>query len=148
MPEAVIITPTPFMRMSLVVFVVIWCGGVGVAFIDMLLASDPTAVMPGGMLAFGGFLTARMMNLSVRADTSGLSIRNMLRSARYDWGEVEDFRFSSASPSLPIAKTLHVLLRNGEILTLDVTSRLRLSRTSRRQLDDYLRQLRSWTASP
>ena len=108
------------------------------------LVPRPEALIPLGMLAFGGSLTYRMFRLEVVADDAGLLIRNYYKTRRYSWAEVEEFRLGSAMLGMPFGKVIHALLANGEIVTLDVTMTPALFPRGRKRRERHLRQLQEW----
>lgn len=142
MSEPLRIRQPTALRIYIVAFGVFWCGIVAVGFVS--LVPRPEALIPLGMLMFGGSLTYRMFRLEVVADGTGLLIRNYYRTHRYHWEDVEDFRLGSPMMAMPFGKVIHALLANGEIVTLDVTMRPWLLGRGREQRDRYLRDLRKW----
>jgi hypothetical protein len=57
------------------------------------------------------------------ANEAGLLIRNTFRTWRFTWDEIEDFRVGREMMGLPFGWVVVVLLRNGEVISLDVTAR-------------------------
>lgn len=145
-PEPLRIHQPIAVRVYIGIFGVVWCGFVAAGFVS--LAPHPDSLILFGMFAFGATLTYRLFRLEAVADDSGLLVRNYYRTRTYKWPEVEDFRLGSPTMGLPIGKVIHVLLANGEIMTLDVTMRPWLLRRGKQKLDGYLRQLRAWVGRP
>jgi hypothetical protein len=141
-PEPIRLRQPTALRVYIGAFGIFWCGIVAIGFVGLL--PGPEALIPLGMLGFGGSLMYRSFRLEAVADDTGLLIRNYYRTRRYDWGDVEDFRLGSPMLGMPFGKVIHVLLTNGEIVTLDVTMRPWLFGRGREQRDRYLQQLREW----
>jgi hypothetical protein len=141
-PEPLRIHQPTALRAYIGAFGVFWCGIVAVGFFG--LVPQPEALIPLGMLAFGGSLTYRMVRLEVVADDAGLLIRNYYKTRRYSWAEVEEFRLGSATLGMPFGKVIHALLANGEIVTLDVTMTPALFARGRKRRERHLRQLQEW----
>ena len=140
--EPVRIRQPTALRVYIGAFGVFWCGMVAVGFVS--LVPRPEALIPLGMLAFGGSLMYRMLRLEAVADEAVLFIRNYYKTRRHDSADVEDFRLGSPMLGMPFGKVIHVLLLDGEIVTLDVTMRPRLFGRGREQRERYLQQLREW----
>jgi hypothetical protein len=143
-PEPLRIRQPTALRAYIGGFGVFWCVLVSVGFFG--LAPRPEALIPLGMLAFGGSLTYRMFRLEAVADDGGLLIRNYYKTRRYSWGEIEDFRLGSPMLGMPFGKVIHALLVNGEIVTLDVTMMPALLGRGRKRRENHLRQLQEWVA--
>ena len=126
------------LRLYVGAFAMLWCG--------VLLGAVLTAfnVIPLFMLAFGLTFMYRMFSLAVVADESGLLVRNNFRTRRFRWDEVEDFRIGGPMMNMPFGKVIHVLLHNGEIMTLDVTMRPWILGGGRAKLEHHLRELKAW----
>jgi hypothetical protein len=115
--ERVEIRPPMAQRVYIVAFGVFWCGFLAVTIVG---THSATSVVPLIMLALGATMFYRMFQLSVIADETELLIRNHFGTKHVQRSEIEDFRASRAM-GMPFGKAIHVLLRNGEIMTLDVT---------------------------
>ena len=127
-------------RIYIVIFGVVWCAFV----VSAVFTVDSTAALiPVLMLVFGGTFMFRMANLAVFADDSGLRVRNCFRTRRFSWSEVEDFRIGSPA-MMPYGKAVHALLRDGEMIPLEATMGPWFFSRSRRKLDGYVSDLRSW----
>lgn len=131
------------LRIYVVGFGTVWCAML-VSFAVAGRGQGAVSVVPLLMLGFGATLMYRMLRVGVVADESGLLVRNSFRTKRFSWSEVEDFRVGGAAMGMPFGKVVHVLLRNGEVLTLDVTMRPWLFARGRARLDEYVQALRSW----
>lgn len=141
MIERVEIRPPIGQRIYIVALGIFWCGFLAVSIVATRSAAS---VVPLAMLAFGGTLFYRMLRLEVIADETELLIRNHLGTKHLDRSEVEDFRVGRASMGMPFGKVIHVLLRNGEIMALDVTLRPWLFGSGPAKLESYLNSLRDW----
>jgi PH (Pleckstrin Homology) domain-containing protein len=93
---------------------------------------------------FGVTFIYRIDSMKVVADESGLLIRNLLRTSRFPWGEVEGFRPGRSMMAMPFGQVIHVLLRNGEVVTADVTARPWILFGGRARLERTLQDLRRW----
>jgi hypothetical protein len=135
LPERVEIRQPLLLRVWIAGFGVVWCG-----FLVAMLAnvSAPTGVVPLLMLAFGATLYIRLFRLAVVANEDGLFVRNGLRTRRFDWSQIEDFRIRHYGQSIV------VLLRDGGSLGLDVTRRPWLFASGRAQFDACFEGLRAW----
>jgi hypothetical protein len=92
------------------------------------------------MLGLGESIVFLVLRLAVIADETGLVVRNNFGTEQLRWSEVEDFRVGAARGG----QMIHVLLRTGEFLPLDVTLRPALFGRGRRKLNSYLSALRAW----
>jgi hypothetical protein len=145
MPDAVVIRQPAALRVYLCGFGLVWFGflvAIGIR------RGGASALVAGFMLLLGGTLFYRMLRLSVVADEAGLLVHNNSRTKRYPWTEVEDFRVGAPGMAMAIGKTVHVLLRDGTIVTLDVTTRPWFSKRAKAKLETYLAGLRAWLPSP
>jgi hypothetical protein len=106
-------------RVYAVCFGLLWVGGLVAATITLPLSEAPFAIL---MMAFGGALILRMESLKFAADESGVLVRNFYRTWRFRWDEVEDFRLGRPMMAMPFGQVIHMLLRNGEVITIDVTA--------------------------
>ena len=130
------------------IFGLFWCGFVVVALVATIINLRPEALLLVVMLAFGATITYRTFRMEVVADVDGLLVRNYFRTKRFRWGEVEAFRLGSPTMGMPVGKTIYALLKDGELISLDVTMRLGLLPSTRRKRDTLLDQLREWTDQP
>lgn len=98
------------------------------------------------MGTLGVALAARIRMLELVADDSGLLVRNFFRSWRFKWAEVEDFRLGTPPMGMPFGRAIHVLLRNGEVIAVDITaSNWGLLFGGRKaKLAQLLKRLREW----
>jgi hypothetical protein len=78
------------------------------------------------------------------ADESGLLVRNLYRTWRLPWDEVEDFRVGQAMMGMPFGKVIHVLLRNGEVVKVEVTIKPGVFSGGGVLLEQTLQRLRPW----
>jgi hypothetical protein len=137
MAERVVIRQPAAMRLYVLGFGIVWCG----FLVTFLL--DTGSPLPVLMLAFGATIVYRTVRLGVFADVDGLRVRNNFSTKRFAWSEVEDFRLGPPSMGLPVGKVIHVLLRDGTIMALDVTTRP----FGRAKLERNLVALRSWLSA-
>ena len=138
--------PPRLLRAYVVVFTVLWCAGVATAGVRGLLAGQPSALVTLPMLGLGALLGFRLSRLGVRADGRSLTVRNNWSSRVLSRDDIEGFRTSPTSGSLPFAHTVQVLLRDQTVLPLDVTTQALPLRRSRTRLLERVEQLRAWHA--
>jgi hypothetical protein len=74
------------------------------------------------MAALGAAFILRAWSIRFIADESGLLVRNLFRTWRLRWDEIEDFRLGQPVMVIPFGRVIHVLLRNGDVVTLDITT--------------------------
>jgi hypothetical protein len=141
MPAPVKLRAPVISRAFIVIFGVVWCGFVTLALVAAIGSGSPGAMIPLIMLCFGATFMTRIFILTVVADQRGLLVRNLFRTRQFGWGQVEDFRIG-ASSGFRGRKSIYVLLRDGEILPLEVTNPRFYGPTAK--LPGYLDQLRSW----
>jgi hypothetical protein len=108
--------PAP-VRIYFVCFALLWVGSL-VAF---GIRSPSDALITVLVSAIGVAFIIRIWSVKFVADESGLVVRNFFRTLRLGWGEVEDFRLGTMM-GMPFGRVIHVLLRNGEVVTLDITA--------------------------
>ena len=123
-------------------FGLLWVGILVAAIITSPLSDAPIPLL---MIALGGALIIRMESMKLVADESGLLVRNFSRTCRFRWDEVEDFRLGRPMMGMLFGQLIHVLLRNGEVITLDVTAfnwGFAFGRRAKRE--QSLRRLREW----
>lgn len=113
------IRPPAVLRVYVVCFGVPWVGLLVAAILNSPLSTTPIAAV---MIVVGLALVVRMPSLKVIADASGVLIRNFYRTWRFRWAEVEDFRLGRATMAMPFGKVIHMLLKDGEVVTMDVTA--------------------------
>lgn len=128
-------------RIYIVCFSFLWVG--------LLLWGVVTSpsVAPGAifMLAFGVAFVVRIEGLRLVADESGLLVRNFFRTWRFGWAEVEDFRLGRPVMGLPFGQVIHVLLRNGEVVTADISaSHWGFTFGGNAKREQLLQRLREW----
>jgi hypothetical protein len=137
------IRPPPVLRLYVVIFMTIWCGGVLAVLVLAVREGDAAAVIPALMFVFGAGLGFRLFRLGVTAEGETLVIRNNLRTARIRRDEIEGFRLSSPA-AIPFGRVIYALLRDESILRLDVTVRPAVTARGRAKMADWLAQLRAW----
>ena len=101
------------------------------------------------MIGGGGAFIARTWSLKFVASESGLFVRNFFRTYRLGWDQVEDFRLGRGGMAMPFGQVIHVLLRNREVLTLDITANhwgFLLGKREKRE--QVLQRLRAWFPRP
>ena len=97
------------------------------------------------MAALGTAFVIRIWSIRFVADESGLLVRNFFRTWRFRWDEVEDFRLGRQMMMMPFGRVIHVLLRNGEVLTLDITaSHWAFAFGAKARQEQMLQRLREW----
>ena len=109
--ELLIRLPVAF-RIYIVIFAVIWCGGVLAGLIAALAKFSPAAMIPAAMLVFGGFFMWHVARLAVIGDHEGLTVRGYYRSRRIPKFEVEGFRIGSGY--YPFGNCTFALVRDQE----------------------------------
>src|SRR5262245_52147829 len=136
--------PDPVFRMQparwAVVLAVIVCAGFAVAM-PTLVATEHGVWR---MLVFPFFgvavyLMAVALMARAVADERGLTITSVFESARYSWGEIQDFETGSVSSGEGTSTTLRVLLTSGE--SVDVPA---FFGHSKAEAQRYLRVLRGY----
>jgi Bacterial PH domain len=131
--------PAP-VRIYFVCFALLWVGSL-VAF---GIRSPSDALITVLMSAIGVAFIIRIWSVKFVADESGLVVRNFFRTLRLGWGEVEDFRLGTMM-GMPFGRVVHVLLRNGEVVTLDITaSHWTFVFGGRAKQELMLQRLREW----
>lgn len=121
-----------------------WCGAVIVGGINALRHGTSGVLVAAVMLIIGVALAYRLVTLGVFGRGDELVVRNNFRTRRLTRSEIEDFRVGSASGGLPVNKAISVLLMDGSLLNLDVTTCLTVLPRGRRRLDQQLLTLRAW----
>jgi len=143
MRESLQIRQPAGIRVYAVCFGLLWVGIFLVAAIITSSLSD--AAIPLLMIALGGALISRMESMKLVADEFGLLVRNFSRTWRFRWAEVEDFRLGRPMMGMLFGQVMHVLLRNGEVITLDVTAfNWGFAFGGRAKREQTLRRLREW----
>jgi hypothetical protein len=132
------------LRVYMVVFGVVWCGIAAVATVGAAADGSAAVVIPLLMLGFGAALVYRFVRLDVVADDMGCVVRNTFVTKRYGRSEIEDFRVQASIPGAPFGKVIVMLLRDGELIPLDVSKRLWFGDRGRAKLREYVNGLRAW----
>jgi len=143
MSQPVVVRIPIAVRVYGVGFGLVWVGFLVVASIKSERSQVPFTVL---MAVIGVALIYRIDSMKVVADGSGLFVRNMYRTWRFRWGDVEDFRPGRSFMGLPFGQVIHVLLRNGGIVTLDVTARPWVLFGAPAKFEGTLQALRGWSA--
>ncbi len=131
------------LRIYIVAFLAVWSGFLSIGFVLLLIHGSPVALVPALMLAFGLTLGYRMFRLSVVADEHGLTVRNYYTTKRLAKSDIEEFRIGRAS-NQPMGKTIHILLQDKEILSIDAASRVSITDRGKRRLTERLTNLETW----
>ncbi len=120
-------------------------GLVWVGFLIAAITSSKASEIPFAafMAIFGAAFIYRFVGVWIVADESGLLIRNLYRTWRFRWDEVDDFRLGRPM-AMPFGQVIHVLLRNGEVVTADVTASSWTLFSGRAKLERTLQELRRW----
>jgi hypothetical protein len=140
MPQPVVIRISVLVRAYVTVFAAVWCG-----FLIAVTVAAGLSLIPIVMLVFGATLCYRNFQLAAVADESGLVVHNRFSSRRVSWPEIEDFRVSGGRGLSN--STIQVLLSNGEMFGLDVTTTSAIRPRSRARLDTNVSGLRAWLQS-
>ena len=142
MRESLQIRQPAGMTVYAVCFGLLW---VGILVAAIITSSLSDAAIPLLMIALGGALISRMESMKLVADEFGLLVRNFSRTWRFRWDEVEDFRLGRPMMGMLFGQVMHVLLRNGEVITLDVTAfNWGFAFGGRAKREQTLRRLREW----
>jgi hypothetical protein len=97
------------------------------------------------LIVIGVAVGIRSVSLKCVADESGLLVRNLLGTRRFGWGEVEDFRWGRPVMGVPFGRVIYALLRNGEVVALDISASYWTFPFGRRPSPEQLLQrLREW----
>ena len=124
-----------------VCFGLLWVGTLIAMTTRARSSQIPFAVLMG---IVGVAFIYRVFGMKVVADGSGLLVRNLYRTWRFRRDEVEEFRLGRSVPALPFGQVIHVLLRNGEMVTADVTMRPWILFGGRAKLERTMHELRRW----
>jgi hypothetical protein len=124
---------------AVTVYAVCWALLCGVVLLAGVLGLPALAFLLV-MLPLEGALILRVQTVKFVADESGLLVRNLVRTWRFRWDEVEDFRVGRG----PCDRLIFVMLRNGEVFALDVTAYSWASRGGRARRDPMVQALRQW----
>lgn len=128
-------------RIYFVCFAFFWVG----SLVAIGMKSPSDALAPLLMAAVGIAFLVRIWSIRFVADESGLLVRNFFRTWRFRWDEVEDFRLGRGVMDMPFMRVVHVLLRNGEVVTLDITAAHWLfAFGGRARQEQVLKRLREW----
>jgi Bacterial PH domain len=108
------------MRQPAAATIFLICSMLLLLWFGVLVVVSPSGISLIGLGVIGVVLAlaARTLLLKVVANESGLFVRNTLRTRRFTWNEVEDFALGQQLG----ADVVNVLLRNGHVVPLDVTS--------------------------
>lgn len=124
------------MQVYFALFGLLW---VGLLLGSMTRSQGFDALIAILMIVGGGAFILRTWSLKFVASDSGLFVRNLFRTYRFRWDEVEDFRMGRAM-GMPFGQVVHALLRSGEVITVDIAGSL--GRKEKRE--QVLRRLREW----
>jgi hypothetical protein len=133
------------MRQPVAATIFLICSMLLLLWFGVLVVMSPSGIPLIGLGLIGVVLAlaARTLLLKVVANESGLLVRNTLRTRRFTWNEVEDFALGQQLTRLG-ADVVNVLLRNGHVVPLDVTSIswpfVRGGTAKREQIMETLRQ--------
>lgn len=130
------------MRIYCLLFGLLWVGTLLVPY-GIRSGSDGILILLFSVV--GVTFIARIASLRVLADESGLHVRNFFRTQHFRWDEVEDFRLGRIMNGLPFGWVIHALLRNEEVVTLDVAAySWSLAFGARAKREQILNRLREW----
>jgi hypothetical protein len=120
------------------------CGVVAGVFIVSAVADGQPGVLLFLLvwLAFALTLLYRILRMSIELLPDELIVRNLFRTRRLARREVEGFRVGSYGP-MSFSRCVFALLRDGTMLTLDVTLRPALPGSWRKR-DGSLDRLHDW----
>jgi hypothetical protein len=146
MDEAAVVIRSPLLlRVYMIGFMVFWVG----ALLSFPIASPSDALLVTVMVAFGVGFMSRMAMVKLQVDESGVVVRNFIRTWRFDGSEIEDFRLGRAAMGQLFGQVIHVLLRNGEVVTADVSwASWGFLFGGRAKREAVLRRLREWLEPP
>jgi hypothetical protein len=117
-------------RVWLIAFGILWCGLL--AWIVVLVAPRPAAVIPALILMFGGAFIFRLSAVTAATDGEWLTIRNVYRTWRIPRSGVTGFRLGRDTAT-PFGYVVFALT-DDEIVSLDVSRTPTRSGRVRRQL--------------
>ena len=137
------IRPPRLARVYVAVFGVAWCGGVGFGFVDALVHRSAAAVIPAVMLAFGVTLTSRLLLIGAITEDDSLIVRNHFVTRRLARSDIEEFRIGRVA-NQPINETIHILLRDRRILTIEAAVWPRFTRRGKQRLAQWQADLEMW----
>lgn len=128
-------------RVYMICFILLWIVLVAASGIAPPF-NTPIAIV---LIVFGLALGIRSVSLKCVADESGLLVRNFFRTRHFGWDEVEDFRWGRPVMGMPFGQVIYLLLRNGEVVALDITaSHWGFAFAGRLKRDQMLQGLREW----
>jgi hypothetical protein len=97
------------------------------------------------LIVIGLAVGIRSVSLKCVADESGLLVRNFFQTRQFGWGEVEDFRWGRLVMGMPFGRVIYALLRNGEVVSLDISASYWGFPFGRRpKMEQMLQRLREW----
>jgi len=108
------------------------------------IRSPSDAAITSVMAALGTVFIIRIWSIRLVADESGLLVRNFFRTWRFRWDEVEDFRLGRPIMGMPVGWVIHALLRNGEVVTPDITTYSGFPFSGKARQEQKLKRLREW----
>lgn len=144
MASSIVIKQPVWFRAFLIVVGLVDAGVV----VGLAIASD--AHPPLVPLLMGAATCALGYRLYVSAVIGGddeLIVRNRLRTQHLPRAAIEDFRPGALSGKA-FGKTIHVLLRDGSVLSLDVLDGMYGTSRGKQRLQRRLESLRGWLAAP
>jgi len=138
--EELVIRLPLWMRVYIVGFGIFW---VVFLFASLFRPSTAQPFVPILLIVVGVVFFARIISQVVIANEDGLLVRNVYRTSRYRWEDVEGFR--TGRPSFqPFGKQINLLLRDGEIVPIDVSVRLWRFTGGEASVQEMLTRLRAW----
>jgi hypothetical protein len=141
MRQPVEMRPPAAVRVYIICFILLWI----VLFAASGIASPfntPIAII---LIVFGLAVGIRSVSLKFVADESGLLVRNFFRTRHFGWDEVEDFRWGRLVMGMPFGQVIYLLLRNGEVVALDISaSHWGFAFGGRLKREQMLQRLREW----
>jgi hypothetical protein len=132
-------------RVILAVFALIAWADIGYGLAIALWRRSPAAFPIFLMLAWFVFYLSRSYRLSAEMGPDRLVVRNRFRTYEIHREDIVDFRVGSSGYD-PIRRAIQVVRRGEHSVELAVTRRFDLRERGRLQLDQWLGQLRSWSA--
>jgi apolipoprotein N-acyltransferase len=127
-------------RIYIICFSLLW---IGLSTASMIASpyNTPIAMI---LIAIGLAFGIRITSLGFVADESGLLVRNFFQTRQFGWGEVEDFRWGRLM-GMPFGQVIYALLRDGELVSLDIsTSYWGVPFGRRPKMEQMLQRLREW----
>jgi hypothetical protein len=138
MRPPLVIRPSPVVRLSVLVFMLVWCG-ILIAAAVQSAESAGFIMLALAMLLLGIGFGCRILGIAAIARGDELLVRNAFQTRRLRRSQIEEFRLGTA---MPFRRTILALL-SDETVALEVG----LALFGPGVLEERLEQLRSWRAA-